>query len=150
MLGGEERVPPTELVPAVKTARIEATVQHQKELEDELERLMPSLYRKAQDLKPDDGWDIKAPIVEHLSRGLEKLQQSGRGGGTSTQPSYPDKLRQDRYGGVVGDSDEESQAKDSAYQKTGVTSPPDDSSGQGADSRKGRGRNVWKMLRSGR
>jgi hypothetical protein len=143
-------------VPAVKTERIEATVQHQKDLEDELERLQPSLYRKALDLKPDGNWDIKAPIVEHLSRGLEKMQESGkqRGGGDSIKhPGYPDKLRQNMYtaeGHESMDSDEEPHAKDSAFPATDAKSTPEESSGPGTDLKKGRGRNVWKMLRSAR
>lgn len=128
-------------------------MRHQKDLEDELERQMPSLYRKALELKPDDNWDIKAPIVEHLSRGIEKMQHSGRGGGSSSQPDYSDKLRQDKHGSErrnMADSDDESRARDSAPQKAGVRSPPEEVSGQSDDSRRVRGRNVWKMLRSGR
>ncbi|KAH6654620.1 hypothetical protein BKA67DRAFT_284423 [Truncatella angustata] len=156
LLEGEDRALPTELAPAVKTERAEAAENHQKDLEIELERRLPHLYRKVLELKPDDNWNIKAPIVEHLSRGLEKMHHTGRGGvGGSRQSGYADKLQQDRYRGDVrdvADSDDDSQGRDGANQKTGAKSPPEDSSGTGgADSKKGRGRNVLRnILRSGR
>lgn len=152
LLEGEDRVPPTELVPAVKAARQEATIEHQKGLEVELEQRMPSLYRKAIDLTPDEPWNVKASMVEHLSRGLEKMQQSSRGGEESKHSSYPDKSQQGR---VYDDpdsmeSDEELRAKDIAHDKRDVKLAPEESSGPGTDPKKGRSRNMWKMLRSGR
>ncbi|KAK9414161.1 hypothetical protein SUNI508_02260 [Seiridium unicorne] len=151
LLANEDRVPSTALAPIVKEERVEATLQHQKDLEDELERRLPSLYRKALDLKLDDSWGTKASIVEHLSRGLEKMQQAGSGSDDTVQPRYPDKLRQDRYNAADPDSldlDEESRSKDGTHHKTGAKSP-EESSGSGPDPKKGRGR-MWKILRSGR
>ncbi|KAK6067324.1 hypothetical protein SCUP234_11699 [Seiridium cupressi] len=151
LLANEDRVPSTALAPIVKEERVEATLQHQKDLEDELERRLPPLYRKALDLKLDDNWGTKASIVEHLSRGLEKMQQAGSGSDDTVQPNYPDKLRQDRYNAADPDSldlDEESRSKDGTHHKTGAKSP-EESSGSGPDPKKGRGR-MWKVLRSGR
>lgn len=146
-------MPPTELVPSIKEARVEATVRHQRDLEDELKRRLPSLYRKALDLEPDDNWIIKAPIVEHLSRGLEKMQRGGRGVANTNTSGYPDKLQREKYTSEVRDpaeSDDESYTRDKEQPKSGGKAPPEDMSGSGAD-RKGRGRNMWKnMLRSGR
>ncbi|KAK8138205.1 rhodanese-like protein [Apiospora sp. TS-2023a] len=178
----DDRAASTELVPAVKAERTEAMVQHQKDLEDEFERRMPSLYRKALDLgvktlenEPDGNWGRKAPLVEHLSRGLEKMQEAGGGprapgSGDAKHglPGYPEKTRDAHFTADdydVIDADHEHLPSDAAYQQkaaaAGVDKAPSYSSGDPAgstgdtqqkkgSSTGGRGRNIFKMLRSTR
>lgn len=157
-------------------------VQHQKDLEDEFERRMPSLYRKAMKLgaktlehEPVDNWERKAPLVEHLSRGLEKMQEAGGGprspgSGDAKHglPSCPEKSRDvpsttDDYD--VIDADHEHVPSDGTYQQKaaapGVDKAPSylpgDPVGSTGDTQQkkgastgGRGRNLFKMLRSTR
>ncbi|KAI0128440.1 homeobox domain-containing protein [Xylariales sp. AK1849] len=153
LLESEDRVLPTEIAPARRTSLSEAVLRHQKDLEDEFERRLPSLYRKAMDLRPDGNWDIKAPLVEHLARGLGKMQEAGRAGGDSKPgySDYPEKARDQHLaeGSHLVDSDDEQPANDGALQK-GDTKTPEDGGGSGGDPKKGRGRNLLKMLRSGR
>ncbi|KAK8126080.1 Tyrosine-protein phosphatase non-receptor type 6 [Apiospora kogelbergensis] len=173
----DDRAASTELVPAVKAERMEAMIRHQKDLEDEFERRLPSLYRKALDHdvktlenEPVEKWDRKAPLVEHLSRGLEKMQEAGGGGGGSRHglPSYPEKSRDvhftaDDYD--VIDTDHEHLPSDAAYQQkaasAGASKAPsyssDNAAGSSGDTQQkkgastgGRGRNIFKMLRSTR
>ncbi|KAI1268332.1 hypothetical protein F5Y18DRAFT_374866 [Xylariaceae sp. FL1019] len=84
LLDGEDRVHTTELAPAVKTERLQATVAQQKSLEAEFERSFPYLAREAKSRKPDNNWSVKAPMIAHLERGLAKMQheivQSRAGG----------------------------------------------------------------------
>ncbi|KAK8027580.1 rhodanese-like protein [Apiospora marii] len=178
----DDRAASTELVPAVKAERAEAMVQHQKDMEDEFERRLPSLYRKALELgvktlenQPVDNWERKAPLVEHLSRGLEKMQEAGGGPRPPSSgdarhglPSYPEKSRDAHFTADdydVIDADHEHLPSDGAYQpkatSTGVDKAPSYSSGDPAGSTGdtqqkkgtstgGRGRNLFKMLRSTR
>ncbi|KAK8088654.1 hypothetical protein PG997_003615 [Apiospora hydei] len=178
----DDRAASTELVPAVKAERMDAMAQHQKDLEDEFERRLPSLYRKALDLGlaaqengPVENWDRKAPMVEHLSRGLEKMQEAGGGTGSPGNgdarhglPSYPEKSRDAHFTADdydVIDADHEHLPSDAAYQQkaaaAGVGKAPsyssDDPPGSSGDTQQkkgtstgGRGRNLFKMLRSAR
>lgn len=171
----DDRATFTELAPAVKAERTEALVQHQKDLEDEFERHMPSLYRKVLDLgvktlenEPMDNWERKAPLVEHLSRGLEKMQEAGGGPREHGLPSYPEKSRDAHFTADdydVIDADHEHLPSDLAYQQkaaaAGVDKAPSYSSGDpagstgGTQQKKGastgvRGRNLFRMLRSTR
>ncbi|KAK8019840.1 Tyrosine-protein phosphatase non-receptor type 6 [Apiospora arundinis] len=172
----DDRAASTELVPAVKAERMEAMVQHQKDLEDDFERRLPSLYRKALDLDMKtlgsgsaENWDRKAPLVEHLSRGLEKMQEAGSGGDARHGlPSYPEKSRDAHFTADdydVIDADHEHLPSDAAYQQKAAAAgvdkapsyPSDDPAGSSGDtqlkkgaSTGGRGRNLFKMLRSTR
>ncbi|KAI1640202.1 hypothetical protein F4809DRAFT_648157 [Biscogniauxia mediterranea] len=88
LLEDEDRVYSTDLVPAVKDERIQAMVKQQEAVEEEFKRAQPSLYQMALDRKLDDNWSIKTPMVEHLERGLVKMQEAsvlgiGRGRGGS-------------------------------------------------------------------
>ncbi|KAI1646395.1 uncharacterized protein F4817DRAFT_340701 [Daldinia loculata] len=83
LLEGEDRVQTTDLVPAVKSERVEATTKHQREIEDEFEKREPELYREAADREPDGNWAIKGPMVAHLERGIAKMQEAGKGVGMS-------------------------------------------------------------------
>ncbi|KAI0166118.1 hypothetical protein GGR57DRAFT_496390 [Xylariaceae sp. FL1272] len=74
LLDGEDRVHTTELAPAVKTERMQATVAQQQSLEAEFERSFPYLAREAKIRKPDNNWSVKAPMIAHLERGLAKMQ----------------------------------------------------------------------------
>ena len=47
----------------------------------------PSLYQQAQDRQPDENWSIKAPLVAHLERGIEKMQHEAGLSRSSTTPS---------------------------------------------------------------
>lgn len=148
LLEEEDRGLPTDLPPASKEKRIESMVSHQKTLEDEFERRLPSLYRKALDLPPDDNFDRKAPLVAPLSRGLAKMQHAESAGGVDSKSGYPDfpnKL-QDQH---LADDDDLSDSDDE-YQKGG-NKASEDAGGSGGDPpKKGRSRNLLKMLRSGR
>ncbi|KAK8055862.1 hypothetical protein PG993_001089 [Apiospora rasikravindrae] len=177
----DDRAASTELVPAVKAERMDAMAQHQKDLEDAFERRLPSLYRKALDLglAAQDGvlvenWDRKAPMVEHLSRGLEKMQEAGSGTGSPGNgdfrhglPSYPDKSRDAHFTADdydVIDADHEHLPSDPAYQQkaatAGVGKAPsylsDDPPGSSGDTQHKKGtstggrRNLFRMLRSAR
>jgi hypothetical protein len=142
----EDRGLPTELPPASKDQRIQFMVSHQKDLEDEFERRLPSLYRKALDLPRDDNFDRKAPLVEHLSRGLAKMQHPESAGADSKSgyPDFPNK-HQDQ----LADDDDQSDSDDD-YQRAG-NKGSEDAGGSGGDPpKKGRSRNLLKMLRSGR
>ncbi|KAI1105936.1 hypothetical protein F4804DRAFT_90702 [Jackrogersella minutella] len=82
LLEGEDRVHSTDLVPAVKAERVDATVKHQKEIELEFEQEQPGLYKEALNRKPDNSnWHVKGPMVSHLERGIAKMQEAGRSGG---------------------------------------------------------------------
>ncbi|KAI8959763.1 hypothetical protein F5Y11DRAFT_358957 [Daldinia sp. FL1419] len=83
VLEDEDRVQTTDLVPAVKSERIEATTKHQKEIEEEFEKREPELYREAAEREPDENWAIKGPMVAHLERGIAKMQEAGKGGSMS-------------------------------------------------------------------
>ncbi|GAW11179.1 hypothetical protein ANO14919_005210 [Xylariales sp. No.14919] len=74
LLDDEDRVHITELPPALKSERLQATERQQQALEAEFWRAFPSLYRQAQARQPDDNWSIKAPLVAHLERGIVKMQ----------------------------------------------------------------------------
>lgn len=92
LVAGEDRVVSADLTPASKAERMEVMVQQQKSLEDELERRLPSLYRKAMDLPVDENWERKAPMVAHLSRGLAKMEEAGREAGYGQSlAEYPGK-----------------------------------------------------------
>lgn len=93
LVEGEDRVVSADLTPTSKAERMEAMVQQQKSLEDELERRLPSLYRKAMDLPVDENWERKAPMVAHLSRGLAKMEEAGRSRGEAAYSvaDYPEK-----------------------------------------------------------
>ncbi|ORY69854.1 uncharacterized protein BCR38DRAFT_420262 [Pseudomassariella vexata] len=161
LLVNEDRIP-TELVPVAKAERMEAMVRHQKELEDEFERRMPSLYRKVLDLKPDNSnWDRKVTLVEPLSRGLTKMHEAGRAGGDSKSgyPGYHDKPRGNHQLPTedydLMDSDDEQPSNEAAFQKSSIKLSEDAagaSSGSGDLPKKGRGPRglLQKVLRSGR
>lgn len=104
-LENEDRLP-TELIPTKKAERAQAVHEHQKELEAELEMRFPALARAAEEMHPappaygapdddsdhhhrhhtgdEDPWaehgkdtfDLKAPLVEPLSRGLAKMHEA--------------------------------------------------------------------------
>ncbi|KAI0597682.1 hypothetical protein F4775DRAFT_224862 [Biscogniauxia sp. FL1348] len=89
LLEDEDRVYSTDLVPAVKDERIQAMVKQQEAVEEEFKRAHPSLYDMALNRKLDENWSVKAPMVEHLERGLVKMQEVsvlgiGRGRSSST------------------------------------------------------------------
>ncbi|KAI1758551.1 hypothetical protein GGR53DRAFT_524582 [Hypoxylon sp. FL1150] len=88
LLEAEDRVYSTDLVPAVKAERIDATVKHQEEIREEFERSDPKLYQEAMNRKPDANWAIKAPMVAPLERGIAKMQEAGKNAvsGRSTAP----------------------------------------------------------------
>jgi hypothetical protein len=172
-LEDEDRVT-AELTPTVKTERVEATIQRQRDLEAELERQQPSLYRKVLDLNPEGNWDVKGPMVEHLARGLSKMAEAGWPGEGETRMAYPggypEKLRDQLPSEDLNlmkrhDSDEDIQQQQfsgrggttASSQKSGVTSMPDEAGGSSGDLSKkgreggGRGRSILtKMLRSGK
>ncbi|KAI1213050.1 uncharacterized protein F4807DRAFT_309543 [Annulohypoxylon truncatum] len=81
LLEGEDRVHSTDLVPAVKAERVDATVKHQKEIEIEFENRHPDLHKEAVNRRRDSNWSIKGPMVPHLERGIAKMQEAGRGMG---------------------------------------------------------------------
>ncbi|KAH8673961.1 hypothetical protein BX600DRAFT_221432 [Xylariales sp. PMI_506] len=155
-LENEDRVRPTESQPEAKAARMNAMVQHQKDLEDEFERAHPSLYRKVMALKPEGNWDIKAPIVEHLSTALAKMQEAGMTREDSMAPTYTDYSDKARYpysSGVDagGSDDDQPPTSDSVKQVKSGSSAPDDAGGPAPDAKKSRsGRNLLKILRSAR
>lgn len=163
LLEGEDRVYSTDLVPAVKAERIDATVKHQKEIEDEFEKNQPSLYREAMDRKPDGNWAIKAPMVPHLERGLAKMQEAGKGLGTGRSAPPPefrrtvDKLSMSDYD--LLESEDEHLSHDSASLQKVASAQPVSSSklaDEPVPERKGRsglggGRGFFgKIMRSGR
>jgi hypothetical protein len=154
VLEGEDKVMSTELAPAVRSEREEAMVRNQKALEDEFERRLPSLYRKAMDLDAERSWDRTASLVEPLSRGLEKMQQAERaGGGVSSYPGYVDKLgeQQSAEDYDLIDPDEELPQKLPGGRSAEESASETVASIAGGDpQKKGRGRNLLKMLRSGR
>ncbi|KAI1777804.1 hypothetical protein F4818DRAFT_407983 [Hypoxylon cercidicola] len=82
LLEGEDRVQSTDLVPAVKAERVDATAKHQDEIEDEFEKSQPKLYKEAMDRMPDGNWAVKGPMVAPLERGIAKMQEAGRNAGT--------------------------------------------------------------------
>ncbi|CAJ2506183.1 Uu.00g003130.m01.CDS01 [Anthostomella pinea] len=108
LLEGEDRVHSTDLVPSIKDERVRALVQHQKAAEDDFERAQPALYRQGLARQPEDDddndWALRtAPMVEHLERGIAKMQAevSGSGPGGSGRSSAG--------GGRSGDSPSEMQ-----------------------------------------
>lgn len=155
LLESEDRV--TEVVASVRTERMEAAFQHQKGLEDELERRMPSLYRKAIDLKPvDEGnWERKAGLVEPLSRGLSKMQEAGRAG-HELKKGHPgfrgkvlDQPAEDWHDLMDSDEEVEQQQKeqqnDAGFAKAETTTK---ASSEDAAGKKGR-LNILRLIRSG-
>ncbi|KAI1816754.1 hypothetical protein GGS20DRAFT_536084 [Poronia punctata] len=94
LLDGEDRVNTVEPPEAAKVARLKVTLQQQAVLEAEFERAFSHLHRQAQARKPDDNWSVKAPIVEHLERGLAKMQGEA---GTVT-PQAADGIRDTKHG----------------------------------------------------
>lgn len=153
LLESEDRVPPTDLAPAVKAERLGATASHQKDLEDEFERQKPSLYKKALERSTEKNWDRMGPMVEPLARGLEKMPAGrGPGGGNPSQPVYADKLLQDAYSARHRDqvkSDEDPRAGDGALKNRDAGSTPEQA-GSGPDPKKKGLRNMLKISRSGR
>ncbi|OTA66611.1 hypothetical protein K449DRAFT_430924 [Hypoxylon sp. EC38] len=122
LLEGEDRVHSTDLVPAVKAERVDATVKHQKEIEAEFEKTQPELYREAMDRKPDGNWGIKGPMVGHLERGIAKMQEAGKGFGMGRSAAAPsamnrtvDKLSMSDYD--LLESEDEHMGHDSTAQK---------------------------------
>ncbi|KAI0840557.1 hypothetical protein F5Y06DRAFT_243138 [Hypoxylon sp. FL0890] len=122
LLEGEDRVHSTDLVPAVKAERVEATVKHQKEIEAEFEKTQPELYQEAIDRKPDGNWAIKGPMVSHLERGIAKMHEAGKGIGMGRSPAAPsaynrtvDKLSMSDYD--LLESEDEHLSHDSTPQK---------------------------------
>ncbi|KAI1085782.1 hypothetical protein F5B20DRAFT_17808 [Whalleya microplaca] len=167
LLEGEDRVQSIDLVPAVKAERIDAMVRYQKVVEDEFEKRLPLLYRKALDRKPDDNWTIKGPMVAHLERGISKMQEAGKGMGMGRSGAPPefklgyrgyptmDKLSMSDYD--LLESEDEHMTHDPSAQKGGSASgskaaPPEDTGPE----KKGRsglggGRSLLtKIMRSGR
>ncbi|KAH8895015.1 hypothetical protein GQ53DRAFT_74197 [Thozetella sp. PMI_491] len=186
----EDRVPPIELVPHKRVERMQAVEQHQRELEAEFETRFPALWRKAQALRPaeapmskagagssdmgwmaapsDDRWtpdnasDLKAGLVGHLDRGLDKMRQAGgfpSGYSTSPDPlprpgkeAYTDKLgeRVDRYSDDFDEIDPKGEGwkNDPAFQLAGAGSKQE-STGETADEQRRKGRRpLWNRLRS--
>ncbi|KAI1368463.1 hypothetical protein F5Y08DRAFT_265514 [Xylaria arbuscula] len=86
LLDEEDRFHATELQPAVKAERQEATDREQQTLETEFWRAFPALYQQAETRQPDDNWSIKAPLVAHLERGIEKMQHEAGILRSSTTP----------------------------------------------------------------
>lgn len=153
LLESEDRVPPTNLAPASRKARVEEIISHQKDLEDELKRHHPNLYRKFLDLNQDTNEDIIAAMVEPFALGIEKITTGGRGGSSAGGITYPDKLaREAAYNArdldPTDSDDEPPYSKDSASQKPDVRPAPEQQAS--ADSVKGRFRNMLKMPRSTR
>ncbi|KAI1429275.1 hypothetical protein F5Y12DRAFT_710181 [Xylaria sp. FL1777] len=100
LLDDEDRVHTTELPPAIKLERQQATDQQQQTLEMEFWRTFPSLYRQAQSRQPDDNWSVKAPLVAHLERGIAKMQHEAGLSRSSTAPSSIDE-RHSISGGIA-------------------------------------------------
>ncbi|KAI0013747.1 hypothetical protein F4779DRAFT_625219 [Xylariaceae sp. FL0662B] len=166
LLEGEDRVQSVDLVPAVKAERIDAMVKYQKVVEDEFEKRLPLLYRKALDLKPDDNWTLKAPMVAHLERGITKMQEAGIGMGMGRSGAPPDfKLGHRGYPTMdkfsmsdydLLESEDEHMAHDPTAQKVGSASgskPPPDDTGPEKKGRSGLGGGrslLTKIMRSGR
>ncbi|KAI1335103.1 hypothetical protein F5Y15DRAFT_256349 [Xylariaceae sp. FL0016] len=140
----EDRVQTTELVPSVKDERMQAMLKQQRLMEKEFEKMQPDLYRQALNRRPDENWAIKAPMVAHLQRGLDRLRETGRSG---TSPEDFDMLE---------DVDENAAAVtyEPGHQKIGSSSIANMSpSGNTGPERKGRssGRGLFgKIMRSGR
>lgn len=105
----------TELVPAVKAERMEAMVQHQKQLESEFEQYEPAMSKQARD-KPEGDWNVKASLVPSLDRGLAKMQEARVGSGRSTPMSDSKRSVKGRSAGSEFDLVEEDE-DDPVYQK---------------------------------
>ncbi|KAI1378340.1 hypothetical protein F4677DRAFT_391729 [Hypoxylon crocopeplum] len=161
LLEGEDRVQSTDLVPAVKAERFDATVKHQKEIEDEFERRQPALFKEALDRKPDGNWAIKGPMVAHLERGISKMQEAGMGlgmGRSAAPTDYSkrtlDKLSISDYD--LLESEDEHLSHDATPQKVASGPAPKAHDDTAVPERKGRsglggGRGfLGKIMRSGR
>ncbi|KAI0382901.1 hypothetical protein F5Y04DRAFT_34974 [Hypomontagnella monticulosa] len=161
LLEGEDRVHSTDLVPAVKAERVDATVKHQKQIEHEFEKTQPSLYREAVDRKPDGNWGIKGPMVSHLERGIAKMQEAGKGVGMGRSAAPPsdyrravDKLSMSDYD--LLESEDEHLSHDSTPPRTGSVPPHKLAADEAPPEKKGRsglggGRGLLgKIMRSGR
>ncbi|KAI0408645.1 hypothetical protein F4802DRAFT_357852 [Xylaria palmicola] len=92
LLDDEDRVYTTELPPAMKSERLQATERQQRSLEDEFRRAFPYLYQLAQIRQPDDNWSVKAPMVAHLERGIAKMQHEAALSRLGTVSPFIDRL----------------------------------------------------------
>ncbi|KAI0512639.1 hypothetical protein F5B22DRAFT_300049 [Xylaria bambusicola] len=99
LLDEEDRVHTTELQPAVKSERQEATDREQQALEVEFWRAFPALYQQAQNRQPDENWSVKAPLVAHLERGIAKMQHEAGLSRSSTTPLSSNVSRSNTSGG---------------------------------------------------
>ncbi|XXH04792.1 hypothetical protein Hte_011214 [Hypoxylon texense] len=128
LLEGEDRVYSTDLVPAVKAERVDATVKHQNEIEEEFEKSQPKLYKEAMDRKPDGNWAIKGPMVAHLERGIAKMQEAGKSAGSGRSAAPPeirrtyDKLSISEYD-LLESEDEHLSHDSNALRKVGSAQP---------------------------
>lgn len=59
----------------MKSERLQRTDSQQLTLEAEFKRVFPYLYQLAQNRRPDDNWPVKAAMVPHLERGIEKMER---------------------------------------------------------------------------
>ncbi|KAI1096514.1 hypothetical protein F5B19DRAFT_481368 [Rostrohypoxylon terebratum] len=161
LLEGEDRVYSTDLVPAVKAERVEATVQHQKEIEVEFEHEHPDLHKEAVNRRRDSNWSLKAPMVPHLERGIAKMQEAGRAMGSGRSGAPPgdyrrpmDKLSMSDYD--LLESEDEHLSHDSAPPKLGSVPSHKLASDEATPEKKGRsglagGRSLLgKFMRTGR
>ncbi|KAK6950153.1 hypothetical protein Daesc_008479 [Daldinia eschscholtzii] len=161
LLEGEDRVQTTDLMPAVKSERIEATSKHQKEIEHEFEKREPELYREAADREPDGNWAIKGPMVAPLERGIAKMQEAGKGAGmgkpvpdSADYKRAADKVSMSEYDFL--DSEDEHLSHDATPKKGAGSAPPKSTPDAAAPEKKSRsglgpGRGFFnKIMRSAR
>ncbi|KAI1393548.1 uncharacterized protein F4822DRAFT_384986 [Hypoxylon trugodes] len=156
LLDSEDRVRSTGLVPAVKAERLDVTVKHQREIEIEFEKFQPELFKEALDRRPDGNWNVKGPMVAHLERGISKMQEAGKGLGSSRSiapiPEYKravDKLSMSDYD--LLESEDEHQSHDSTPHKKEPSLTPRSISDDTLPEKKRGGRGfLGKIMQTGR
>ncbi|KAJ9154905.1 Homeobox protein EgHBX4 [Pleurostoma richardsiae] len=169
-LRGEERMRPPNLDASSLEERKRAVEEHQAELEEEFQSQFPGLYKKMLSLQPpgaaggmDDENDFarKAPLVEPLSRGLEKMQEASAGGrfpGSLAGYSFPEE-KGAAAGKLEGRSSEDFDEidpkapqlrNDPAFQRAGAAAKlADEATSAAGDKKRSRERPFWKRLRTG-